>query len=365
MKIKEVIQHLERKFPLHWQEDFDNSGIQCGDKERTVTGVMVCFDMSEKVLDEAIAKNCNMVIAHHPLIYRADLKRIEPNNRIGKILFKAIENKLFLYSMHTNIDSGIGGGNDLFSEKLGLTDVKVLSPKKDMFKKLVVYVPFEQSNQLKEKLFEAGAGQIGKYEQCSYNVEGYGTFLPLEGSQPAIGNVGKIEEVKEERVEMIFPAHLQSRIVKTVYANHPYEEPAFDIFKLENEDRSIGLGRVGVLPEPMEVADFLQFAKDKLQLNVIKYSGKIDRKIRTVAVCGGGGSSYIKAALQANADIYVTGDLKYHDFFIPENKMILADIGHFEGENFIREIIYNEVSKNFTNFASYISEQEKLEIHFI
>lgn len=365
MKIKEVIHHLETKFPLHWQEDFDNCGIQCGDKEREITGVMVCFDMSEKVLDEAIAKNCNMVISHHPIIYKTGLKKVEPTNRVGKVICKALENKILLYSMHTNIDSGINGGNVLFAQKLGLKQLQVLSPKTDMFRKLIVFVPKSDADSLKEALFNAGAGELGAYSHCSYSSTGKGSFLPHKEAHPSIGKIGEISHVEEEKIEVIFSVAHQKKVMETLFKTHPYEEPAFDILKLENLNFHVGLGRIGTLPQPMELIPFLQFAKQQLGLEVIKYSGNINKKIEKVAVCGGGGASYVGDALALGADIYLTGDIKYHDFFIPENKMVVADIGHFEGENFIREIIYNEINDFFTNFASYISEDEKLVINWI
>ena len=365
MKIKEVIAHLEQKFPLHWQEDFDNCGVQCGDKEREITGVMVCFDLSEKVIDEAISKGCNMIVSHHPIIYRNGLKKIEPTNRVGKIVVKALENKILLYSMHTNMDSGVNGGNVVFAKKLGLQNLQVLAPKTDMFLKLIVFVPKESAATLRSALFEAGSGALGNYINCSYTMEGSGTFTPTEGAQPAIGKVGIAEQVLEERIEVVFPSIAQKRVIEALFKNHPYEEPAFDILKLENLNYHIGIGRVGTLPEPMDVTPFLEFVKKQLDLKVIKYSGKINRKIAKFAVCGGGGASYVMDALAMNADIYITGDIKYHDYFLAENKMILADIGHFEGEHFIREIIYNEITDFFTNFASYISVEEKLEINTI
>ena len=365
MKIKEVIAYLEEKFPLYWQEDFDNCGIQCGDKERVITGVMVCFDLSESVIDEAIGKNCNMVVSHHPIIYRNGLKKVEPTNRVGKVVFKAIENKILLYSMHTNMDSGTNGGNILFSKKLGLQNIKVLSPKTDMFRKLVVFSPKESAEKLRSAIFEAGSGTLGNYINCSYNMDGYGTFTPLEGAQPAVGKIGIPNHVPEERIEVVYPTIAQKRVIEALFKNHPYEEPAFDIIKLENLNYQIGLGRIGTLPEPMDVKPFLQFVKEQLHIEAIKYSGKIEKKIEKVAVCGGGGASFIMDALGMGADIYLTGDIKYHDYFLAENKMIVADIGHFEGENFIREIIFNEITDFFTNFASYISEEEKLEIHMI
>ncbi|MEG2071160.1 MAG: Nif3-like dinuclear metal center hexameric protein, partial [Bacteroidales bacterium] len=289
MKIKEVIHHLEKRFPLYWQEDFDNCGIQCGDKEQEITAALVCFDFSEEVINEALALNANLIVSHHPLMLRNGIKKIEPTNRVGKIICKALENKLVLYSMHTNIDSGIGGGNTLFANKLGLKNVKVLAPKEALFQKLVVYVPTGNSVALKDALFAAGCGTFGNYKNCSFSVEGTGTFEPLKGAKPYIGQINNTEVVEEERVEMIFPTLLQRKVIDTLYKFHPYEEPAFDIFKLENSCREIGLGRIGKLEHPLGNDDFFTFLKEKLSLKIIKYSGKINRKIETVALCGGGG----------------------------------------------------------------------------
>jgi len=358
MQIKEVIQFLEQKYPLHWQEDFDNCGIQCGDKEHNITGIVVCFDMSEAVIDEAIAKGANMVISHHPIIYKTGLKKIEPTNRVGKIIIKALENKILLYSMHTNIDSGKGGGNVLFAQKLGLQKLTVLSPKENQFCKLVVFVPSESSVLLKEALFRAGCGNIGNYSHCSYSCEGVGSFKPLAGANPHIGKHNRIERVDEERIEIIFPKNKKRQIIETLYQNHPYEEPAFDIIALENLNREVGLGRIGLLPEPILAKDFIQYVKDKLKLDFVKFSGDTNAEIKKVAVCGGGGASFVADALAAGADAYITGDLKYHDFFIPENKMLLIDIGHFEGEHFIREIIVSHLQENFNTFATHFTEVE-------
>jgi len=358
MKIKEVIQFLEQKFPLHWQEDFDNCGIQCGDKERDITGIVVCFDMSEAVIEEAIAKNANMVISHHPIIYKNGLKKIEPTNRIGKILCKALENKILLYSMHTNIDSGKNGGNVLFAEKFGLQKLSVLSPKENQFYKLIVFVPSENSVLLKEALFKAGCGNIGNYSHCSFCGEGIGSFKPLPGSNPYTGKHHRLERVEEERIEIIFPRNIKHQIIETLYENHPYEEPAFDIIALENQFREVGLGRMGVLPKLMPAKEFINLVKEKLNLDYVKFSGDLNSKIKKVAVCGGGGASFVANALSAGADAYITGDLKYHDFFIPENKMLLIDIGHFEGEHFIREIIVSLLKENFTTFATHFTEVE-------
>ena len=365
MKIKEVINHLEKKFPLSLQEDFDNCGIQCGDKEQEITGVLVCFDLFEEIVDEAISKKANLIISHHPLIIRNLLKKIEPTGRIGKIIFKAIENHLVIYSMHTNIDNGLGGGNDVFAEKLKLKDIAVLSPKLSQFQKIVFYAPEEESANVKDALFKIGCGILGKYENCSYSTPGHGTFKPVKGAKPFIGEINYIEEVEEERVEMIFPASIQRKVIKTLYQYHPYEEPAFDIIRLENPSRDTGLGRVGKLPFPMDKDEFFNYLKNSLNISRIRFSGKINRQIEKIAICGGGGASLINDAIASGADAYVSGDFKYHDFFIPDNQMLIVDIGHFEGEHFIKEIIYNEIKENFITFASSLSEVEKLKIQYI
>ena len=358
MKIKEIIQFLEQKFPLHWQEDFDNCGVQCGDREREVTGIVVCFDISEAVIEEAMAKGANMVISHHPIIYRNGLKKIEPTDRAGKILCKALENKILLYSMHTNIDSGKNGGNVLFAEKLGLQKLSVLSPKESQFYKLVVFAPSENSALLKDALSRAGCGNIGNYSHCSFTCEGIGSFKPLADANPHIGQRNRIERVDEERIEMIFPKVKKRQVIEALYQHHPYEEPAFDIIALENLSREVGLGRVGVLPNPMPAKDFIPYIKKHLNLETIRFSGNMNAEIKKVAVCGGGGASFVTNALAAGADVFLTGDLKYHDFFIPENKMLLMDIGHFEGEHFIREIIVSLLKENFNTFATHFTEVE-------
>ena len=262
MKIKEVIQYLENKFPLSWQEDFDNSGMQCGDKEQEITGALVCFEFSDAVIDEAIRLKANFIVAHHPLIFGNGLKKIEPVDRVGRMVCKAIENKLVLYSMHTNVDSGIGGGNYAFAEKLGLKNTKVLDPK----------------------------------------------------------------EINDENNGLV------------------------------------GLGQVGELASSMEVPAFVAYVKDCLKLKVVKYAGSINRPVKKVTLCGGAGSSLIRQAMKAGADAYVTGDVRYHDFFIPDNQMLIVDVGHFEGEHFIKDILYAEIKENFSNFAIHFSKMDKLDI---
>lgn len=365
MKIKEVTQCLERRFPLYLQEDFDNCGVQCGDVEQEIHGALICFEMSEAVIEEAIEKNANLVISHHPLMLKRGICKIEPKDRVGKILCKAMAHQIILYSMHTNIDSAEGGGNDVFVEKLGIQNAKVLVPHTGLMRKVVVFVPRTHTQEITEALSAIGCGVQGNYDRCSYTMKGEGHFRPKENANPFIGTQSVDECVEEDRVEMIFPSMLQRRVIQTIYDVHPYEEPAFDILKLENPSRTIGLGRIGTLPCEMEMMEFLQYVKDKMGLQTIRYYGRKDKTIRKVAVCGGGGASFIEAAMNSGADAYITGDIKYHDFFRADQQMLIADIGHYEGEHFIKEIIYKEVKENFTTFAAEISKMDNLEISYI
>ena len=364
MTIKDVTTFLEQKFPLYLQEDFDNCGVQCGNVSQEITGAMVCFEMSEQVIDEAIEKGCNLVISHHPLMLKRGINKIVPTDRVGAMICKALAHNMVLYSMHTNIDSGEGGGNDAFAEKLGLQDVKVLAPHKGLYRKLVVFVPTDHSEQLKNALFEIGCGVQGLYDRCGYSLKGQGQFRPLEGANPYLGQENQEEYVEEERIEIIYPTGLQRLVVKTLYENHPYEEPAFDLLPLENESRTIGLGRIGELPEEMTGTAFLSFLKDKLKLPPFRYAGNTERIIRKVAVCGGGGSSFIDLAIASGADAYVSGDFKYHDFFKSHSGTLLVDIGHYEGEFFIKNIIYQLLNEKFTTFATLISKLEFLEVKY-
>ena len=364
MKIKDITTFLEQQFPLYLQEDFDNCGVQCGDVRQEITGALVCFEMSEQVIDEAIRNGCNLVISHHPLMLKRGICKIEPRDRVGGMICKALAHNMVLYSMHTNIDSGEGGGNDAFAEKLGLQDVKVLDPHKGLYRKLVVFVPADHAEKLKSALFAIGCGVQGNYDHCGYSLKGQGQFRPLEGAKPYLGQENQEEHVEEERIEMIYPTGLQGLVVKTLYENHPYEEPAFDLLPLENESRTIGLGRIGNLPEEMTVPVFLAYLKDKLQLSHFRYAGDTKRTIRKVAVCGGGGASFIDLAIASGADAYVSGDFKYHDFFKSHSGTLLVDIGHYEGEFFIKNIIFNLLNEKFTTFAPLISTLELLEVKY-
>ena len=364
MTIKQVTQFLEQKFPLYLQEDFDNCGVQCGDVNQEITGAMVCFEMSEQIIDEAIGKGCNLVISHHPLILKRGITKIQPHDRVGGMICKALAHNMVLYSMHTNIDSGEGGGNDAFAERLGLQDVQVLAPHKGLYRKLVVFVPADHAERLKNALFEIGCGVQGNYDSCAYTMSGTGQFRPLEGANPYLGQEGAVEHVAEERIEVLYPTGLQRAVIQAIYDNHPYEEPAFDLLPLENENRTIGLGRIGNLPQAMKVPEFLDYLKEHLDFAHCRYCGDESKTIRRVALCGGGGSGFIDLAIASGADAYVSGDFKYHDFFKSHSGTLLVDIGHYEGEFFIKNIIHHLLNEKFTTFATFLSTLEKLEVKY-
>lgn len=362
MKIKEVLDFLEKKYPLSYQEDFDNCGVQCGDKNREITGALVCFEMSDETIDEAIARGANLVISHHPLLLRRGICKIEPTDRVGRILCKALEHKMVLYSMHTNLDSAPGGVNDVFADKLNLQDVRVLEPQSTGLQKIAFFVPKSHSQMVQDALFEVGCGKLGDYDHCAYKLQGEGCFCPAADAHPFIGKPGKLETVEEERIELVFPAFLQKKAVEALYRTHPYEEPAFDIYKLENLSRKVGLGRVGTLPEPVDAQEFLHSLKDIFGVKMVRYYGDLQKPVQKIAVCGGSGSSLIGLARVAGADVFVSGDIKYHDFHTADKKMLIADIGHLESEQFIKEIIFNEIKENFVTFAVTFSQTEKMRI---
>lgn len=350
MKIKEAASLLSQTFALHRAEDFDNVGLLCGDPERKLTGFLVCHDALEDVVLEAAEKGLNMVVAFHPIIF-SGLKNITSQTYVGRAVLRALEHKVAIFAVHTAFDNDNFGVNFKICETLGLQNQKILMPKKNALSLLNVYVPAEHSTRLKNALFAAGAGNIGNYDECSFSVKGEGTFRPLPGSDPFSGTLGVRENAGEEMVSVIFEAAYQQKILSEMRANHPYEEVAYQIHHLENENHHAGLGRFGELAEEMSVDGFLNLVKEKFGLKVIRFSGDKVFKIKKIGVLGGSGSGGIKAAASVGCDAYLTGDLKYHDFFSSEGKMLLCDIGHYESEQFVVRQMVEKISENFPKFA--------------
>jgi len=354
-KIKQITQQLEKLAPSSYQESYDNAGLIVGNTDTEVTGVLFTLDVTEAVVEEAKHKNCNLIVAHHPIVFKG-LKKLNGSNYVERTVIKAIKEDIAIYATHTNLDHVTQGVNWKIAERLGLHNVKILAPKKQLLLKLTVFVPFENSQTLLKALFDAGAGTIGQYKNCSFRTEGIGTFQPGELANPVIGTIGNNEEVMEHRIEVMFPAHLENSILKTMKETHPYEEVAYYLQTLENENQEVGAGAIGELPEPMYARDFLPFLKNAMQTSLVKHTAPLNKKIKTVAVCGGAGSFLLPHAIRADADVFITADYKYHEFFDADNRIMICDIGHFESEVFTKDLLYNYLSGIFSNFALCLSE---------
>ncbi|MDX5419578.1 MAG: Nif3-like dinuclear metal center hexameric protein, partial [Hymenobacteraceae bacterium] len=344
----DIIRVLEDYAPIPYQESYDNSGLQTGNASEAVTGVLLTLDCTEAVIDEAIAKGCNLVVAHHPVIFKG-LKSLTGRSYVERTIIKAIRHNIAIYASHTNLDSVHNGVNAKIAEKLQLTNIKMLSTKPQTLMQLVFFVPVENTEEVLSAIHKAGAGQIGEYSDCSFQVQGTGRFLPTEHADPTIGEPGKAEQVQENRVEVIFPAFKQQKIMQALLQVHPYEEVAHYLTQLENTNQEVGIGMIGELREPLSEEAFLAYIKEKMQLDVVRYTPIGEKTIRRVAVCGGSGSFLTKDALKNGADAYVTADVKYHEFFDAEGQLLIADIGHYESEVFTKEIFYDTISKNFAN----------------
>lgn len=349
-KIKEIINLLQQVAPLALQESYDNSGLQTGDAQAEVTGVLLTLDCTLAVLEEALQNGCNLIVAHHPVIFRP-LKQLTGRNEVEKIIIRAIQNNLAIYACHTNLDNTLAGVNAKICEKIGLENIKILQPKTGNLLKLATFAPLANTQVVLDALYAAGAGQIGEYKNCSFRVSGTGTFMPTAGTNPYIGKPDQQEEVNENRLEVIFPDYLKDKVITALHHAHPYEEVAYDLYRLENTNQETGAGMIGYLPAPMSAADYLNHLKNKMQLQMVRHTELGHKEIKKVAVCGGAGSFLIKEALRQQADVYITADLKYHEFFLLEGDLILMDIGHYESEVFTKEIFYDNIRKKFTNFA--------------
>jgi dinuclear metal center YbgI/SA1388 family protein len=350
MKILEIIELLDELAPPSYQESYDNAGLITGNASSECTGIICTLDAIEDVIEEAISKGCNLVVAHHPIIFKG-LKKITGKNYVEQTIITAIKNDIAIYAIHTNLDNLLQGVNGKMADKLGLQNRKVLLHRENNLMKLYTYVPQENAEKVRDAIFKAGGGQIGNYSECSFNIKGTGTFKPGEGTNPHIGDVGKREETNEEKIEVIFPAYLREKLVNAMTDAHPYEEVAYDVIALGNYFQEVGSGLVGEFPQPLDEIEFLQLIKQQFGLSVIKHTQLLSRKVKKVAVCGGAGSFLIKNALAAKADFYITADVKYHEFFDAENKMVIADIGHWESEQFTIDLLHDVLRAKFPTFA--------------
>ena len=364
MKIKEIISVLEEMAPLAYAEDFDNVGLLVGDQETEATGVLVCHDALENVIEEAITKKCNLVVCFHPILF-SGLKKITGKNYVERAVIKAIKNDIAIYAVHTALDNHQEGVNKIFCDALGLINTKVLIPKHNFIRKLVTYTIPENAEEVRNALFDAGAGTIGNYENCSFNSKGIGTYMGNEHSNPQIGERFEFVQGDEIKIEVTFEKHLENKILKALFKSHAYEEVAYEIYELQNQHQNIGLGMIGELETPMEAEAFLHFAKEKMQCGGIRHSDFTGKKIKKVAVLGGAGSFAIKNAIQAGADAFLTADLKYHQYYEAENQLLLADIGHFESERYTKNYIVEYLRKKILNFAVILSEENSNPVKYL
>jgi dinuclear metal center YbgI/SA1388 family protein len=355
MLVRDIINEIEAFAPPVYQESYDNSGLLTGNKNQEIKGVLLSLDCTESVVEEAIKLNCDLIISHHPIIF-GGLKRLNGSNYVERTVIKAIKNNIAIYACHTNIDNVKAGVNAKIAEKLGLGSLKILAPKRQILKKLVTYVPASHADKVRESLFDAGAGHIGNYDSCSFNINGKGTFRGDESTNPFIGEKGKTSFEDEVRIEVIFEGFKEQALLNGLLASHPYEEVAFDVYPLDNFYSKIGSGMIGQFSEPLSENDFLKLVKKTFNVPVLKHTNLLEKQISKVAFCGGSGSFLTKNAINSGADAYISADIKYHEFFDAEGQILVVDTGHFENEQFTPEIFYGIIQKKFPTFATYLSK---------
>lgn len=363
-QFKHVMAELERTAPLPYQESYDNSGLIVGERDQEITGVLVSLDCTEEIIDEAVEKGCNLVVAHHPIVF-SGLKQLNGKNYVERTVIKAIRNNVGIYAIHTNLDNVSNGVNNKIADRIGLVDRKILRPKKALLTKLVVFCPKDHADTVRQAIFDAGAGEIGDYDQCSFNLEGTGTFRGGADTDPFVGQKNELHREPEIRIETIVPNVRTSTVVKAMIEAHPYEEVAYDLYPLQNAFDQVGSGMIGSLEQPMDTMSFLRSLKSKLETACVRYTPLVKEQVQRIAVCGGSGSFLIPDAIGAGADVFITGDVKYHQFFDAEDHLMIADVGHYESEQFTKELIIDLLKKKFTNFAIHFSEKNTNPINYL
>lgn len=364
MKIKELSTYLEEIAPLAYQESYDNAGLIVGNPDKEIKNALICLDCTESVVDEAIEKNIDIIIAHHPVIFKG-LKKLNGKNYVERVIIKAIKNDIAIYAIHTNLDHINTGVSKKICDKLQLNNTRVLDTKNNLLKKLIVFVPVSHKETVKNALFRVGAGNIGNYSECSFEVTGQGNFKANSNATPFVGEAGQRHSEAETRLEVIFEEHKTTKIINALLLTHPYEEPAYDILSLNNSFSQVGAGMIGELATPLEEKEFLFFLKNNMQTEVIRHTAFLGKEIHKVAVCGGAGSFLLSKAIAAEADIFISADFKYHEFFDADGKIIIADIGHFESEQFTQELLLEIIQKKFPNFALHLTVQNTNPIKYL
>lgn len=355
MIVSDIIEILEELAPLGHAEDFDNVGLLVGRYDQEVSGVLVTLDTLESVVDEAIDKNCNLIVSFHPIIFKG-LKSLTGKTYVERVVMKALANNIAIFSMHTALDNSSIGVNAKICEVLGIQEPKILIPRSKTIKKLTTYVPKKDADALKEALFIAGAGNIGNYSHCSFSTNGTGSFMPQENANPTLGDIGKTHYEHETQINVTFDSVKEKSVLKALFNNHPYEEVAHEIVTLDNTNQNIGMGMIGELKKETDEASFLNLVKKRMNVAVIRHSKLLGKKVKKVAVLGGSGAFAIKAAKQKKADILITSDIKYHQFYEAEDKIVICDIGHYETEQFTKNLLVDFLKEKIPNFAIALSE---------
>lgn len=352
MQINEIIAMLDLLAPPVFQESYDNAGLICGNGNWECSGILVALDATEPIIEEAVAKGCNLVVAHHPIVF-GGLRKITGRNYVEKTVIRAIKQDVAIFAIHTNLDNVRNGVNGRIASLLGLEQTRILLPKTGLLRKLVSFVPIAYLDKVREALFAAGAGNIGAYSECSFAASGTGTFKAGAGTAPFVGQSGLRHNEAEIRLEMIYPAFRETAVVQALIDSHPYEEVAYDLIALGNDYQEVGSGMIGQLAHSLSETEFLELLKTRFRVPVVRHSPPLNRSIQRVAVCGGAGSFMISNALQLNADAYVTADLKYHEFFDANGRILLADVGHFESEQYTVDLLYDILAEKFPTFAVF------------
>lgn len=363
MKLEVIVKQLEALAPPALQESYDNAQLLTGNFEMEVSGVLTTLDCTEEVVDEAIRRDCNMIVAHHPILF-SGLKSLTGKTYIERTLIKAIKNDVAIYAIHTNLDNVWQGVNRRIGERLGVTNIEVLTPKSGKLLKLITFIPHTHLETVRSALFAAGAGHIGEYDQCSFSQEGSGSFRGSENSKPTVGKAEKLHHEPESKLEVILPTYLKSPVVKALTSSHPYEEAAYDLLSLQNEHPRIGSGMIGELPEAMGEEDFLKHLSKTMKVTVVRHTALLQKPVKRIAWCGGAGSFLLKNAIGRKADVFITGDFKYHEFFDAEERLVIMDIGHFESEQFTPHLLAEYLLEKFHTFAVLLSEVKTNPVHY-
>ena len=362
--VNDICLALEELAPLALQENYDNAGLQVGERQQPLSGVLLCVDVTEEIVQEAVEKNCNMIISHHPLIFNG-IKSITGENYVERTLRMSILNDIAIYSSHTNLDISKRGVNQWIANKIGLKNIQPLTSVSNEQLKAVVFVPKSHEMLLRNAIFEVGAGQIGDYDCCSFSSTGIGTFRASDACKPYVGKPDVLHCEEEIRMEIILQPHLKNKVLKAIYAVHPYEEPAIDFYSMQTGMAQNGVGALGELETPEDETQFLNRMKTLFRIPVIRHTEFLNKPIQKVALCGGSGSSFIRTVIAQKADVFLSSDFKYHDFFSAEKKLIIADIGHFESEECTKEIFFEQLSKKFPTFAVHFSNISTNPINYL